>query len=266
MRDKINSAINGSYCFIFLLIISGIFDGVLSELFYYAAFIVPICLGIIAIRKSCTESSENQLDIGIKLNTDGILTAIPLILPIISATALISLATSEFMELFGKTNSTAFDEPFILSLLLHALVPAIFEELLFRYVPLKLLKDTPRCAVAVSATLFAFAHVNAFQIPYALFAGALFAMLCYATGSVIPSIAVHTLNNVFSLAIIYGYDGRAFYITAAILLAVSTVFVAVRGKHYIALAKKTLEGKIIITRELAVFMAFTSAIAILNLF
>jgi membrane protease YdiL (CAAX protease family) len=170
------------------------------------------------------------------------------------------------MELLGKTNNTSFDEPFILALLLHALIPAVFEELLFRYVPLKLLKDTPRCAVAVSAILFAFAHVNAFQIPYALFAGALFAMLCYSTGSVIPSIAVHTLNNVFSLVIIYGYDGKAFYITAAILLATSTVFIAVRGKHYLALAKRALDGKILITRELTVFMALTAAIAILNLF
>ena len=266
MRDKIKLAVCGSYGFIFLLIVSGIFDGILSELFYYAAFILPIYLGIVAIRECNSESSENQLDIGIKLNTDGIVTALPLILPIISATALISLATSEFMELFGKTNNTSFDEPFILALLLHALIPAVFEELLFRYVPLKLLKDTPRCAVAVSAILFAFAHVNAFQIPYALFAGALFAMLCYSTGSVIPSIAVHTLNNVFSLVIIYGYDGKAFYITAAILLATSTVFIAVRGRHYLALAKRALEGKILITRELTVFMAYSAVIAILNLF
>ena len=266
MKNKINVVINGSYLFIFLLIVSGLFDGIVSEIFYYAAFILPIALGIFAIKNNREEPSETQPNIGIKLSTDAIVTALPLILPIISVTALISLATSEFMELFGKTNSTVFNEPFILALLLHALIPAISEELLFRYVPLKLLRDTPRHAIAVSAILFAFSHVNAFQIPYALFAGALFAMLCYSTGSIIPSIAAHTLNNALSLAIIYGYDGKVFYITAAILLTASAALLFVRRKHYLALAKKTLVGKILITRELAVFMVLTAAFAILNLF
>jgi membrane protease YdiL (CAAX protease family) len=209
MKDRIKVAVSCSYGFIFLLILSGLFDGILSEILYYLAFILPIYLGVSAIKRE-QNPDESHLDFGIKLNTDGIVTALPLFLPIISVTALISIATSEFMELLGKSNTTVFDEPFALALLLHALVPAVLEELLFRYVPLKLLKGTPRCAVTVSAILFAFAHANAFQIPYALFAGALFAMLCYATGSVITSMIAHTLNNVFSLIIIYGYDAEAF--------------------------------------------------------
>jgi membrane protease YdiL (CAAX protease family) len=231
---------------------------------YYLAFLLPICLSIYNIREENPDKS--RLDFGIKLNTDGIITALPLFLPIISVTALISFATSEFMELFGKSNTTVFDEPFALALLLHALIPAVFEELLFRYVPLKLLKDDPRCAVTVSAILFAFAHVNAFQIPYALFAGLLFAMLCYATGSVITSIIAHTLNNVFSLIIIYGYDAKAFYIAAAVLLAISAVFIILRRKLYLELIKKTLEGKVIISKELLIFMLITAALAVSNLF
>jgi hypothetical protein len=103
MKAKINVAVHASYGFILLLILSGMFDGILSEVLYYLAFLLPICLSIYNIREENPDKS--RLDFGIKLNTDGIITALPLFLPIISVTALISFATSEFIMELTESNA-----------------------------------------------------------------------------------------------------------------------------------------------------------------
>ena len=58
-------------------------------------------------------------------------------------------------------------------------------------------------AFLLSAVMFAFAHRSLFIIPYAFLAGVLFMIIDVASGSIIPSLILHFLNNFLSLAISY---------------------------------------------------------------
>lgn len=50
-------------------------------------------------------------------------------------------------------------------------------------------------AIAFSATLFAAFHGNLAQIPHAFLVGLLMGWLCYRSGSILPGIIVHLINN-----------------------------------------------------------------------
>ncbi len=79
-----------------------------------------------------------------------------------------------------------------------ALVSPVMEELLFRgAIEGHLLRKgwTPKWAIAVSALIFGLIHLNPAQIPFAFLIGLVFGWLFYRTGSVIPGLIGHILNN-----------------------------------------------------------------------
>ncbi|WP_455669680.1 CPBP family intramembrane glutamic endopeptidase [Phocaeicola sp.] len=81
-----------------------------------------------------------------------------------------------------------------------ALIIPILEELLFRgAIEGNLLKKgwKPKWAILVSALIFGLVHGNPAQIPFAFLIGLLFGWLYYRTGSVIPGIVGHVINNTF---------------------------------------------------------------------
>lgn len=55
--------------------------------------------------------------------------------------------------------------------------------------------------IAISATLFALLHMNPAQIPHAFLVGWLLGWLYYRTGSIIPGVIVHWVNNSVAFAI-----------------------------------------------------------------
>ena len=82
----------------------------------------------------------------------------------------------------------------------YALLPAVCEEMTYR----SLLGSEYEsrgivCAVGVSALLFGILHLNAPMLPVYIFAGILLALTMYATRSVLCSIAVHFLYNLFCI-------------------------------------------------------------------
>lgn len=60
-------------------------------------------------------------------------------------------------------------------------------------------------AIVVSAALFAAVHGNPAQIPHALLIGMLLGWLCYRTGSIIPGIIVHWVNNSAAFSLYHFY-------------------------------------------------------------
>ena len=85
-------------------------------------------------------------------------------------------------------------------ILKYGLAPAIFEEMLFRYLPLRRLGSySPRLAVFYSALFFSLVHASLLKIPYALLAGLIFAAIDIAAGSVLPSMIIHFINNLLSI-------------------------------------------------------------------
>jgi len=73
------------------------------------------------------------------------------------------------------------------------------EEIVFRGAVLKQLLTTPSLtplsAVVLSAIFFAVIHVNPAQMPHAFIAGLLLGWLYFRTGSILPGMCLHWVNN-----------------------------------------------------------------------
>ena len=77
----------------------------------------------------------------------------------------------------------------------------VLEEMLFRGAITKVLlqKYSPVKAIILSALIFGIFHINPAQVVGAVLSGVLFAWLYYKTGSLVPGILIHILNNSLSV-------------------------------------------------------------------
>lgn len=92
----------------------------------------------------------------------------------------------------------------MLNILLLAVLPALFEELLFRGIILNGLRQYGRwTAIFVSAALFALLHGNIDQLIYPFILGVIFGIIADRTKSTIPTILAHFVNNSVVLIINY---------------------------------------------------------------
>lgn len=92
---------------------------------------------------------------------------------------------------------------FLLCTLIVCLLPAVFEELLFRGLVLngcKRLGDV--FATLLCGALFCLYHHSPNQTPYQFILGCVFVLLAIKSGSIIPSVIFHFLNNFY---VIVGY-------------------------------------------------------------
>ena len=93
---------------------------------------------------------------------------------------------------------------FVVNLLGLAILPAIFEELLFRGIILNGLKQYGKwTAILGSAGLFALLHGNIGQLIYPFMLGIILGYIVYKTGNVLYSIIIHLINNTFSVVYTY---------------------------------------------------------------
>ena len=84
----------------------------------------------------------------------------------------------------------------------------LVEELVFRGAVLRALLDAVShhwTAIFLSDVLFALVHLNPAQMPHAFCLGLLLGWMYYRTGSVIPGIAVHWVNNTVAYAVVNIY-------------------------------------------------------------
>ncbi len=179
--------------FILLLSVSGSTRGVSSDIIYYLAFIAPV---LICIFMSKDRGCSLKLGVRAK-DIPPLLLQVPVAISVI---VLFAYLTTLLMGAFGFENTATVEGPLPLALLLHALVPSVLEELLFRYVPIRLMRDkSPRVTVLISAILFALCHTNLFQLPYALVGGIILCAVDIAYGSILPSFIIHFINNSLSV-------------------------------------------------------------------
>ena len=77
----------------------------------------------------------------------------------------------------------------------------VLEEMLFRGAITKVLlqRYSPVKAIILSALVFGIFHINPAQVAGAILSGGLFAWLYYKTGSLVPGILIHILNNSLSV-------------------------------------------------------------------
>jgi hypothetical protein len=121
----------------------------------------------------------------------------------------------EFLEGFGYTP----DEirlpsingwGFIGALIAVALLPAVFEEILFRGVLLGGMKQFGEVKAALlCGALFALYHQNPPQTVYQFICGTAFAFIAMRSGSILPTVLSHFLNNAFILCL-YAFNVQTF--------------------------------------------------------
>lgn len=93
---------------------------------------------------------------------------------------------------------------FFLPLLSLAILPAVFEEMLFRGIALHTYSHLGKMkAILISAFLFALLHMNLQQASYAFILGGVFAFLVQRTGSLFASLLPHFCINAFNWSMMY---------------------------------------------------------------
>lgn len=264
MERKINLLSISYLAFLFLICLSGMLRGIPSVLVYILSFVVPFFVCAAYLRKN-GERILGHFTLGKAaiLNT---LTLAPITVGLI---ALISALTSMLIyAVSGQTNDVNVGSSLLVALLLHAIVPTVVEEILFRYLPMRLLsRHSKRLTVLLSSFFFALIHHNLFSIPYAFVAGIVFMSLDLAFDSIWPSIIIHFMNNAVSVLVLFGL-GYIAYPALALLSVVSLVIIIAKRADYKKLFAKALKKgeKFKITIELVIFTASTLFIAVMSLF
>ena len=220
--------------FLALLLASGFFPSPVDKILYYLAFILP-CAFVFII---CANVGEQKtMPLSLKLDKGGALLTLPTVAPTLALIFLVSFLTSLVFSSIGSSPIPDVSGNILLVIVVHALLPALLEELFFRYMPLSVLTPySKRAAVLYSALFFSLLHCSAYQMPYAFIAGIIFATLDLAVGSIWPSVILHFLNNLVSIfwirnSAIEGF-GTFFVIILASLALLSLIPVFIYRKKY----------------------------------
>ena len=217
--------------FILLLGISGSIGGVVGEILYgYVVFIIPLLIGFYAsLRLKAKREAEagvaEKLPSLFTLDTKSVKALLPLVAPLVTVVFSVSLLTALVLSWFGVTTPTVEDRNVLWMLFDHALTPAIFEEIVFRYVLILLIAPySKRVCVFYSAFCFALIHCSFSQMPYAFVAGVIFMAVDLAFGSIWPSVVLHFINNAASVLMMkYCHTTPATLIFVGALLVLSAV-------------------------------------------
>lgn len=253
MTSKIKALVSADMIFLLLLLFSGSSSGPASEILYYSAFIVPTAL-ILSFTYNPPESlhasarpeksdviNDFKKDFSVSRRT--LLFSLPVIAPTILIVLGISALTSLLMGKLGIDDTVTLETTLLIAIITHALIPAVLEELLFRLAPIKLLRGNKKTALILSAVMFAFAHANLFQIPFALVAGFACGTLYVVTGSILPSILLHFINNTVSLLSMYGFGDLKIILTLSVLSFVSLIFIWIYRRTFVNMIKESFDSK-----------------------
>ena len=128
------------------LAISGSISGIWTEIIYIAAFLLPTALGIfVGVR-----CGARPMTVSIKKD------ALPLALFAVFPTVLlilgISVLTTLFLESIGAESTVTVYETLGENIVRHAILPAILEEAVFRYLPMSLY-GMPRMHIGILCEL-----------------------------------------------------------------------------------------------------------------
>ena len=272
MKDRIKLLTCLYLLFLLLLSFSGMADGWVSETVYYLAFLLPLAIGLIFARKKGYPDGDAKALFCIK--GGDVSQFLALTVPTLALVMLISQLTAWFIgALTGATNGITLAGGIWRSLLEHALLPALLEELLFRYLPMRVLPSREaKLTVLLSCVFFAFAHTSLFSIPYALVAGAIYITVDLISHSIIPSLVMHFVNNLASVLLIYyngNYDAKiAIFVTFGLLFAASLVYLIDFGRKIFAKICNRLADSepVVMSPYILLFVLPSLLVAVLGLF
>lgn len=170
--------------------------------------IYPICFGLpmFIIIKKAKGSFKEVLGLG-RINLLTIPIAVVIAVLVQPIASFIALFFSQFSNDFVTSAMTSMNEamPLWQMILVMAIFPAVFEELMFRGVVMRGFHSKyPRwIGIVFSALLFALMHGNFQQLSYAFFLGIIFALIASATDSSWATMLIHFLFNGTSVLAVY---------------------------------------------------------------
>ena len=160
--------------------------------------------GLLLTRAECRGASEAEENNG---TLRSCILAVLGAVVFIAAVNLVGMATDITYSVFGfSVPDSALPQGAELAFKLVSviLIAPICEELLFRAVVMHALeKYSLRFSVAVSGVLFALIHFSFYQLPYALCAGLLLAYFYRKSGSFLYVVALHLINNLLTVLLIW---------------------------------------------------------------
>ena len=252
MTEAIKIVTLADIIFVVLLVMSGAYTGLIGESLYFLAFAVPIAIGFYSSRglkikreeiAGLAEPPETILGFDRRRAVD----LLPLIAPVVALVLLVSLLTTFVLSLFSVEVSGVENRDIVTMLVSHALAPALLEEALFRYIPMKLLLPySKRTCIVYSSLCFAFIHCSLAQMPYAFVAGIIFMIVDVALDSVWPSVILHFINNAASVIMMkYCNDtvSASIFLSVLLLLCAVSVFFIFKKKQNYKKMLKTALGK-----------------------
>ena len=152
-----------------------------------------------------------------------------------------------WLETLGYTSSAGSLPPLgggwiVLTLFVVALLPAVFEETLFRGILARNMHDAgwgTAVTVLLSGALFSLFHGRPEQTIYQFLCGCCFALIAVRSGSVLPTVLSHFLNNALILVLsalgLETFSG----VLSVVLIAIGAVFLAGSLVFLIFFDKKT---------------------------
>lgn len=250
-----------------LLTLSGFFSGMLGEMLYFLAFAIPIGIYCLIVAKGGEEAQK--ISFAVKKRES--LELFAFVFPTLALIFLISWLTSLILSLVSLPPETDVSGNIIKEIFIHAALPSVLEEFVFRYFPLRLLMPHSRkSAVIISSLIFGLVHGNAFQIPYALAAGFLFALLDVMYESLLPSLLLHFLNNLISIIWMRNASMQNFVLAFIVILVTGAVLSVVflflqREKPFKKLLVAFKDNrKFEFTYPFVIFMALLISVVLIN--
>lgn len=213
----------------------------LYYILYIASFVLPSALALYLGREGRTKEKYLSIDRG------GVELLALSLFPTLALVTLFAFLTSLLLGAFGFNDAFVIEGGYLEAMAVYALLPAVLEELLFRYVPLRLISHrSGRATLLFSSLFFSLAHCNLFQIPYAFLAGLIFIAVDMAAGSVLPSLIIHFLNNAADITLkFYGTDKIriGYYIAVGVLAVVSFAVLYLRRKRHSQMVREILSPR-----------------------
>jgi len=114
----------------------------------------------------------------------------------------------KFLNIFGYVESPSYLPDYsvlnlILTIFVIAVVPPVVEETIFRGIIQSGLKKSGYISVILTAATFALYHLSPAKTIYQFVVGLLFSLIYLKSGSIIPAMIVHFLNNLLIILSIY---------------------------------------------------------------
>lgn len=218
------------------------------------AFLQIICIGLPFVFFCLLRGNEYRASLGIRMmKVKHITLSVYSLIFIVSGTMALSLLMyTLFPEAFAAsgmdsknaaiTQYTTGDS--IYAAVTFAILPAILEELLFRgVIRAEYSKWGGAAAVILSSVLFAFLHFSPVRFPLYFFTGIVLALTAGAADSIMPTVIIHIMNNVFILYFekyIYRIAGKhsggiillAFIVVSVMLISAIMFFIKAEKLYF----------------------------------